>query len=144
MGTVFKVELKDSKSVMPRKAHDSDAGFDLFSREEVRIEPYERRIAYTGVTLELLEGWEAQIRSRSGMAYKGITVANSPGTIDAGFRGEIGVILENRSGGAVLVMPGDKIAQIVFSRVHDISLVETGEVSRDTARGDGGFGSSGR
>ena len=92
------VEKIDEKAIIPFKAHDGDAGMDLFSVEEITLEPMERKLIHTGIKIQLPKNTEAQIRPRSGLALKhGITVLNTPGTIDEGYRGEIGIILINFS-----------------------------------------------
>ena len=104
----------------------------------------ERKIIHTGLKIALPEGYEAQIRPRSGLAAKyGITVLNSPGTIDADYRGEIGVILVNLSNTSFTIQPGDRIAQLVVAKFEQIDWLPMNELS-DTKRGEGGFGSTGK
>mgnify|MGYP005684902735 FL=1 len=107
------------------------------------MEPLERRIILTGLKIALPEGYEAQVRPRSGLAAKyGITVLNSPGTIDADYRGEIGVILVNLSNTSFTIQPRERIAQLVVAKFEQIDWLPTNELSA-TQRGDGGFGSTG-
>jgi len=155
----FNITLhNDDEKWMPTKAHESDAGFDLRARAyshphkldkeskfPVQLDPGSRLLIKTGVTIELKEGWEAQVRPRSGMALKtGITITNSPGTIDAQFRGEIGIILQNVSqGNSLTIKEGDKIAQMVIKEVPNVTLNVVDSLD-ETERGSGGFGSSGK
>jgi dUTP pyrophosphatase len=110
----------------------------------VRLNPLERKLIGTGIYIELPVGYEAQVRPRSGLAIRhGITVLNSPGTIDADYRGEIGVILINLSDTAFTVNDGDRIAQMIISKVEKAEMIETEEINL-TDRGAGGFGHSGK
>jgi dUTP pyrophosphatase len=130
---------------IPQYAHgpDEDAGLDLRSVERVVLRPGEPVAAPTGLVIELPPGYEAQIRPRSGLALKhAITVPNSPGTIDPGYRGEVKVILLNQGRGEYVIEVGDRIAQMVVSRYEAVEFLET-EVA-ESRRGEGGFGSSGR
>jgi len=130
-------------AILPEKAHEDDAGYDLFSRENLVVPPGECRLAPTGIALSLPPMTEAQIRPRSGLAlHNQVTVLNTPGTIDAGYRGEIGVILVNHGKQDFTVTKGMKIAQMVIARVLDTRLIETDSLD-DTDRGSGGFGSTG-
>jgi dUTP pyrophosphatase len=131
--------------VIPRYAHGptEDAGMDLCSVEDVVLAPGEIKLVPTGLAIELPPGYEAQLRPRSGLALKyGITLPNSPGTIDPSYRGEIRVILQNLGSQPFEIQPGERIAQMVIARYEAIEW-EEGELS-DTLRGEGGFGSSGR
>jgi dUTP pyrophosphatase len=131
------------QAVLPAYAHPGDAGMDLCACEAARIEPGRRALVKTGLVMELPPGHEAQVRPRSGLALKnGVTVLNSPGTIDAGYRGEIGVILINLGDAAFAVEPGMRIAQMVVAPVTHACVEETADVA-ETARGAGGFGSTG-
>jgi len=130
---------------LPEYAHLYDSGVDLINAyDSVSIAPGERAIVPTGIAVAIPEGFELQIRPRSGWALKkGITVLNTPGTIDAGYRGEIGIILLNTdSNETVVVESGQRIAQAVLARCERISWNEVEELD-DTTRGDGGFGSTG-
>jgi dUTP pyrophosphatase len=131
--------------MVPRYAHgpDEDAGMDLHSVESVTLGPGETKLVPTGLAIELPAGYEAQIRPRSGLALKySITLPNSPATIDPGYRGEIRVILHNLGREPFQISPGDRIAQMVIARYEAVEWDE-GELA-DSARGQGGFGSSGR
>ena len=128
----------------PSRAHETDAGWDVCSAEEYFLEPTERLMIHTGVYLEMNAGWECQVRPRSGLALKkGITVLNSPGTIDADYRGEVCVILLNTGEESLEIMAGDRIAQLVFQRVPYVTLQPLTEKPSETIRGDAGFGSTG-
>lgn len=132
-------------AILPQYAHgpEEDAGMDLCSVAGALLEPNIPQAVPTGLSIELPPGYEAQIRPRSGLAFKhAISVANSPGTIDPGYRGEVKVILINLGRRAYQVNKGDRIAQMVIAQYVAVE-VEEGELS-DTARGEGGFGSSGR
>jgi dUTP diphosphatase len=130
-------------AVLPNIAHIGDAGADLCSIEHIFISPRQWHIVKTGLSIELPLGYEAQIRPRSGLAAKhGITVLNTPGTIDSGYRGEIGVIIMNHSNDEFEIVVGMKIAQMVIAQYEIVEYVEATELS-DTERGDGGFGSTG-
>ena len=131
---------------MPRYAHgpEEDAGMDLHAVEAVTMAPGETKLVPTGLVIELLPGFEAQIRPRSGLALKhSITLPNSPATIDPGYRGEIRVILQNLGREAFEIHAGDRIAQMVIARYEAVEWVEGDDLS-DSLRGEGGFGSSGR
>ena len=130
-------------AVMPAYAHASDAGMDVRSVRELVIPPGGRALVPTGLVVNLPAGYEAQVRPRSGLALKaGVTVLNSPGTIHAGYRGEIGVILANFGQDDFKVNVGDRIAQLVIAPVLQPVVVEATEVD-STDRGAGGFGSTG-
>ena len=131
---------------LPAYATPQSAGMDLRANitESITLQPMERRIIPTGLHIALPEGYEAQVRPRSGLAFKhGITVLNSPGTIDADYRGEIGVILVNLSDKTFIVNPGERIAQMVVARYERVEWDEVAELD-STDRGEGGFGSTGR
>ena len=130
-------------AVLPAYAHPSDAGMDVRSVDELTLAPGRRALVHTGLVMLLPPGYEAQVRPRSGLALKsGVTVLNTPGTIDSGYRGEVGVILANFGEADFRVKPGDKIAQIVVAPVTQAEIVETEDVD-ETDRGAGGFGSTG-
>ena len=138
-----KFRKSDPAAFLPSYAHPGDAGMDVRSVEELVIAPGERRLVHTGLVMMLPVGYEAQVRPRSGLALKnGITVLNTPGTIDEGYRGEVGVILANFGAEPFKVEKGAKIAQIVVAPCTRAEIVETAEVD-DTDRGAGGFGSTG-
>lgn len=130
----------------PSYATELSAGMDLKANitEPVTIESLERAIVPTGLFIELPEGYEAQVRPRSGLAAKfGVTVANAPGTIDADYRGEVKVILVNLSKEKFVVNPGERIAQMVIAKYEKIQWQEVDQLG-ETERGAGGFGSTGR
>ena len=130
-------------AVLPSYAHPSDAGMDVRSVDDLTIAPGKRALVHTGLVMLLPPMYEAQVRPRSGLALKsGVTVLNTPGTIDSGYRGEVGVILANFGDADFHVKKGDKIAQIVIAPVTQPEIVETTEVD-ETDRGSGGFGSTG-
>jgi dUTP pyrophosphatase len=133
--------------IVPLPAYQTpgSAGLDLCAAlsEAVRLEPGQRRLIPTGLTLEIPEGHEGQVRPRSGLALKhGISVVNSPGTIDADFRGEVGVVLINHGAEPYVVEPLSRIAQLVIARVEQVQIEEVESLS-DTTRGAGGYGSTG-
>jgi dUTP pyrophosphatase len=139
----LKVRRLSAAATLPRYAHPGDAGLDLFAAERGVIEPGGRLLVRTGIAVELPAGTEAQVRPRSGLALKhGVTVLNSPGTIDEGYRGEVGVIMINHGADPFAVEPGMRIAQMVVSAVLPVRVEEAGELS-GTRRGEGGFGSTG-
>ena len=134
----------DPSATLPSYAHPGDAGMDVCSIDELVLPPGERALVHTGLKMELPPDAEAQVRPRSGLALKhGITVLNSPGTIDAGYRGEIGVILHNAGGEPFIVKRGMKIAQLVVAPVTRVEAVEVEDDLSGTERGSGGFGSTG-
>lgn len=138
--------INKSSYVLPSYATEASAGMDLRANltESISIQPLERKLVPTGLFMELPMGYEAQIRPRSGLAFKhGITVVNAPGTIDADYRGEIKVALINLSQEAFVIEPGERIAQMVIARHETIEWSEVEELS-DSSRGVGGFGHTGR
>lgn len=138
--------VNESGNPLPAYATEGSAGMDLCAHihESVVLEPLERKLIPTGLFIELPTGYEAQIRPRSGLALKqGITCLNSPGTIDADYRGEIGVILINLSNEMQVIKTGDRIAQMVIAPVTQISW-EPVTALTPTSRGAGGFGSTGK
>jgi dUTP pyrophosphatase len=138
--------INRSKHALPAYQTPLSAGLDLRAELEqaVILAPMERKLIGTGLYLELPEGYEAQIRPRSGLAYKhGISVLNTPGTIDADYRGEIKVLLVNFSNEPFTVQDGERIAQMVVAK-HETIVWEEGESLSDTIRSDGGMGSTGR
>lgn len=137
--------VNKSNHPLPRYETSSSAGVDLRANIEspVTLNPLERTLVKTGLFIELPEGFEAQVRPRSGLSYKkGISVLNSPGTIDADYRGEIGVILVNLSNDPVTIENGERIAQMVIAR-HEKADWEESLDLQETERGTGGFGSTG-
>ena len=136
-----------NKSNNPNPTYETSlsAGMDLRAYVEgpIILSPGERKLIKTGLHIELPEGYEAQVRPRSGLAFKkGITVLNSPGTIDADYRGDVGVILINHSNEEFSVNSGDRIAQLVISKFEKVDW-ETSDEINSTSRGDSGFGSTG-
>ncbi len=145
MQTVKFVMSEGNADLAPKQAHFDDAGYDLRSRENIVLAPGQRALVKTGLFLQLPHGYEAQVRPRSGLAYKhGITVVNSPGTVDAGYRGEVGVILLNTDQSeAFEIVRGERIAQMVIQRLPEVELVMVDALD-DSLRGEGGFGSTGK
>lgn len=142
----MKIEIKklNENAVIPQYATELSAGVDLCSIEKLSIPPMCRALVHTGLAIALPEGYEAQVRPRSGLALKkGITVLNAPGTIDADYRGEIGVILANFGAEWFDIEPGDRIAQMVIKKHERAEWEEVEELST-TTRGEGGFGSTGK
>ncbi len=138
--------INHSANPLPAYATTGSSGIDIKANlpERVTILPQERVLIPTGLFLEIPEGYEAQIRTRSGMALKhGLVCLNSPGTIDADYRGEIKVILVNFSIENQIIHPGDRIAQMVFAKVEMIQWMESENIS-ETSRGKGGFGHTGK
>jgi dUTP pyrophosphatase len=137
--------VNKSRHALPVYETGASAGMDLraFLDEPVKLEPLERKLIPTGLFIELPVGYEAQIRPRSGLAIKkGMTLLNTPGTIDADYRGEIRIILANISNQAVVVDDGDRIAQMVIARHEKAEWIEVSELE-SSERGTGGFGSTG-
>lgn len=138
--------INKSTNPLPRYESEQAAGMDIRCNlsEPVTLQAMERRLIPTGLFIELPAGYEAQIRPRSGLALKrGLTVLNTPGTIDADYRGEVGVILINLSGEPRTIEPGERICQMVIAKHETPEIVEVSELS-ETERGAGGFGHSGR
>lgn len=130
-------------AVLPRYSHPGDAGMDLFALEDMEVGPGESCMVKTGIAVAVPPGTEAQVRPRSGLALKyRVTVLNSPGTIDEGYRGEVGVILINHGTSPFAVKKGMRVAQMVIKPVLTVEVEETEELG-ETARGSGGFGSTG-
>lgn len=139
----LKIKKVHPKAIIPTYANPGDAGMDLYAVEDKVIHPGETALIQTGIKIELPPNYEAQIRPRSGLALKNsITVLNTPGTIDEGYRGEIGVILINHGKSPFTVEIGMRIAQMVISAVHRVEILEVDELT-ESERGEGGFGSSG-
>ena len=136
-----------NKSEHPLPAYQTEhaAGLDVHAatEEPITLQPLERALISTGFFIELPVGYEAQVRPRSGLAYKhGLTVLNSPGTIDADYRGEVKVLLVNLSNEPYTVQPGERIAQVVVARHEQVAWQEVSSLG-ETARGSGGYGSTG-
>ena len=142
----MKVKVKfHSIFELPKYETSLSAGMDIRANMETSVElkPMERKLIPTGIFMEIPEGYECQVRPRSGLALKkGITVLNSPGTIDPDYRGEVGVILINLSAENVVIEPAERIAQLVFAKVEQANWNVTENLS-ETSRGAGGFGSTG-
>jgi dUTP pyrophosphatase len=140
---VLKIKRINDKARLPQYAQPGDAGLDLYSVESIDINPGDTALVKTGIIIELPEETEAQVRPRSGLALKyQVTVLNTPGTIDEGYRGEIGVILINHGKETFKVEEGMKIAQMVIKPVLRVHIEEVDELS-ETKRGTGGYGSTG-
>lgn len=138
------IQLLDHELPPPSYAHPGDAGLDLHAREDVELEPGARAAVPTGVAIALPEGYAGLVHPRSGLASRqGVTVLNAPGTVDAGYRGEIKVILVNTDTRATASLDrGDRIAQLVVQRVERARLIEVAQLP-GSVRGAGGFGSTG-
>lgn len=141
----IKIKMAENcADLAPAKAHPDDAAFDLRSRMEMELPPGRSVLVPTGLFLELPPGYEAQVRPRSGLALKhNLMLTNSPGTIDAGYRGEVGVIMFNAGSEPFPVKRGDRIAQMVIAKLPEVELTLADELS-ETGRGAGGFGSTGQ
>jgi len=141
--------INNSNNEDPTYAKEGDSGFDLraFIDEPVTLKPLERKLIPTGLKFELSPNTELQVRPRSGMALKhGISVLNTPGTVDEGYRGDVGIIAVNLSNEDYTIQPGERIAQAVIMNVvgHRLSNLEKVETLTETERGDSGYGSSGK
>ena len=142
---VVKFKMMDGcDDLTPEKAHHDDAAFDIRSRVDIDLEPGKSILVPTGIFIELPHHYEAQVRPRSGLALKHtLTVTNSPGTIDAGYRGEVGVIMLNAGKENYSVKRGERVAQMVIAKLPQVALIKVEELT-DTTRGAGGFGSTGK
>ena len=142
----MKIEIiNNSKHELPQYATSQSAGLDLRANleESFTLKPLERKLVPTGLHIALPDGYEAQVRPRSGLAYKkGVTVLNAPWTIDADYRGDIGVILINMSNEDFVVEDGERIAQLIIAKYDQAEWIPVSELS-ETNRGEGGFGSTG-
>ncbi|NOZ46049.1 MAG: dUTP diphosphatase [Chlorobi bacterium] len=137
--------INKSNNPLPEYSTSQSAGLDLkaFIPQSITLKPFERKLIPTGLYIELPEGYEAQVRPRSGLALKfGITVLNTPGTIDSDYRGEIGVILINLSKDDFKINNGDRICQLVISKHENAELIQVNEINK-SVRGSGGFGHTG-
>ena len=142
----IKVELTHEDAVLPKYAYPSDSGFDLHATEEVIIGPFGRALVPTGLKVSFEEGYEIQVRPKSGLAIKqGLTVLNTPGTVDQGYTGEIQVIVFNTNNTTVTIPKGMKVGQAVLCPVVQgkFVMIETVEKVEDKDRGNNGFGSTG-
>lgn len=146
----IKVKKIHHNAVIPKFAHPTDTGFDLFTVESVRIHPNQKSVIRTGLIFELPEGWGIQVRNKSGITMKGVPnlLGNNAdivvymGTIDQAYRGEVGIMVKNISNKTIAIPVGTKLAQGVLERVYQCTFEEVEEVS-ETDRGEGGFGSTG-
>ena len=139
----LKVRRLSAGAVLPAYAHPGDAGLDLYSAVSASLDPGESKLIGTGISIELPPNTEGNVRPRSGLALKhGVTVLNSPGTIDCGYRGEVGIILINHGRARFDVQPGMKIAQLVVAPCMSVDVQETTDLA-GSSRGQGGFGSTG-
>ena len=143
MGVHVKIMRGANDVPLPSYATAGAAGMDLRSNERTSLEPGEYKSVGTGLYMEIPTGFEGQVRPRSGLALKhGITLLNSPGTIDSDYRGEVRVIMINHGAEPFLIEQGDRIAQMVFARVEQVDIVSDSELS-ESERASGGFGSTG-
>ena len=143
MNLKLRVRRLNPNAIIPAYAHPGDAGLDLHACEDVTLDPGVACLVSTGVAIELPEATEAQVRPRSGLALKySVTVLNTPGTIDEGYRGEIGVVLINHGTATFQVTRGMRIAQLVVQKRWTVEVVEVDGLT-DTTRGTDGFGSTG-
>jgi dUTP pyrophosphatase len=140
----IKIKLLDKSLPMPAYAHKTDAGIDLYSAISCVLKPYERKLIPSGVKLSIPEGYAGFVLPRSGLAIKnGISLVNSPGLIDSGYRGEICIIIINLDKEMdFTIKKGDKICQLVIKKIEHANLIEVEELD-DSDRGEGGFGSTG-
>lgn len=145
INSAVKVKKLHEDAKLPQYANQwSDSGADVFSIEKYEIKPGERVLVKTGIAISVSDGYECQVRSKSGLALKrGLIVLNSPGTVDNGYRGEVGVIICNLSNETQIIEKGDKVAQLVIVPVGQAIFLEVNELD-STTRGDGGFGSTGK
>ena len=140
-GPILKIKKLESDAIIPTKANDTDAGYDLYALEDCEIGPHNHKLIKTGISMAIPKGYVGLIWPRSGLAYKhGLDVF--AGVIDAGYRGDVGVLLYNSRLEHYKITKGDRIAQILFQKIEDFDLVEVDNLD-DSQRGAGGFGSSG-
>ena len=139
----IKIKKVHEKAIVPKYARRGDAGMDVYSVEGLIVKSKERKLISTGISFEIPEGFEIQVRPKSGLALNhGLTIVNTPGTLDSGYRGELKVILLNTGENDYEIKPGEKIAQIVLARYEQAEIEEVSELS-ESERGAGGFGSTG-
>lgn len=142
--TKIKIKKLHPDAILPRYAHEGDAGMDVFSLENAVLEPGERKTVPTGLSFEVPLGYEIQIRPRSGLALNhGITLSNTPGTLDSGYRGELKIGMINLSKQNYEIKKGERIAQLVLAKHETAEIQEVEELSQ-TTRGENGFGSTGK
>jgi dUTP pyrophosphatase len=140
---VLEVRRLDPSVPLPGYAHPGDAGLDLAAASDVELRPGGRVAVPTGLAVAIPAGWVGLVHPRSGLARRhGVTVANAPGTIDAGYRGEVQVLLVNLGDATVQLRRGDRVAQLLLQRVGQARVIEVDELG-ETVRGEGGFGSTG-
>src|SRR3989344_7366516 len=136
----LKIKKLYDQAILPSYAHEGDAGMDLFSAHDYVLAPGDRTLVETGISVEVPEGYELQIRPRSGLALKhGLSIVNSPGTVDSSYRGEVGVICINLGNEPIKIEKGKKVAQMVFKKIETVKFEEVPQLD-DTSRGEGGFG----
>jgi dUTP pyrophosphatase len=141
---LVKVKKLHADAIIPHYARHGDAGMDVYAVENDNLNSGERKLIPTGLCFELPIGFEMQIRPKSGLALKnGITLLNTPGTLDSGYRGELKVLIINHSNQNYEIKKGEKIAQIVIAKYEEAEMLEVQEISLATERGTGGFGSTG-
>ncbi len=139
--------INKSPYEIPSYGKLGNSGMDLkaFISEPTTLKPLERVLIPTGIYLDIPLGYEIQVRPRSGLALKrGLTVLNTPGTVDSNYTGEVGVIIVNLSSENQTIEPGERVAQMVLAKVEDMHLIETNEINKETERGSQGYGDSGR
>lgn len=141
--TVIKFKKLDPNAIIPNKANEFAAGIDINILEEYTLQPGEKELLRTGIACEIPEGFELQVRPRSGLSSKGLIILNSPGTVDSDYRGEVYVSMMNISENAYHFEKGERIAQLVLSRLQPVNIIEVEELS-STERGEKGFGSTGK
>ena len=141
---IMKINIRrtNDKAKIPTKGSEGAAGFDLYSIEDTAIWKGHTQLIRTGISIAIPEGYEGQVRSRSGCAKSGLVVANSPGTIDCDYRGEVGVLLHNQGRYNAIIRAGERVAQLVIQAVPSVTLHEVSDLTI-TPRGSGGFGSTG-
>ena len=140
-----KIKLLRKNAKIPQQKNKGDAGFDLYANidQDVQVAPRSTMLIKTGIAIEIPEGYAAFVVPRSGLSLKTpLRISNSPGTIDCGYRNEVGVIIDNLGDGIITIHPGDRIAQLLFMKVEYIKFIEVDKLS-DSERGMGGFGSTG-
>ena len=138
----LKIKKLNNDAIIPQYKTSQSAGMDLCSIEDAILKPMEIKLIPTGLSIEIDNGFEAQVRPRSGLALKGITVVNSPGTIDSDYRGEVKIILMNLGKEDFKIIKGDRVAQLIISKIEQAEIKEVKELN-NTQRGTGGFGSTG-
>jgi len=138
-----KIKLLTRSALVPVKKSSDAAAYDIFSNETLTLPPRMVTTIRTGIVLEIPRGWKGEIYSRSGLALKGVVVANQPGKIDSDYRGPIQILLLNWTSSYISIERGDRIAQLEINPVYDVDFVEVDELSK-TDRGEGGLGSTGK